>query len=284
MVRIAPVDRDQLHRAFLEAFADYAMDSSGTTEQRLRLRMQKNCVDYSLSPGLYDGDRLVGFTLIGVDDWGSALTAYDAGTGITPAFRRQGWARRMFDHALPALRDRGVKRFVLEVLQENGPAIKAYRKSGFEIARELRCFAAKVEDLHAARASGDIDVRSIERDLFEETGSFADWLPSFENRPSAIDALGGNVRFLGAFDDEACVGGLAYSPPLNWLLSLAVARDVRRRGAGTALMQQLSAELPPAITRLAALNVDAKDEGMQAFLESLGFTPLANQYEMARSL
>jgi ribosomal protein S18 acetylase RimI-like enzyme len=284
MLRIDPVDPTQLHCAFREAFADYAMDASGTTEERLRLRMQKNRVDYALSPGLYNGDRLVGFTLIGIDDWGPALTAYDAGTGIVPDFRKQGWARKMFDHALPALRERGVKRFVLEVLQENGPAIKAYRKSGFEIVRELRCFVARVEALHAVRSFPDVDVRPIDRAKFEETEAFVDWPPSFENRPSAIDALGGHVRLLGAFDGGTCVGGLAYSPPLNWLLALAVDRGFRRRGAGTALVHRLSATLPPAVTRLPILNVDGQDEGSQAFFRSLGFVPLVDQYEMARGL
>ena len=50
----------------MEAFADYAMDASGTKEDTMLLRMTKNSVDFDASPGAYDGDRLVGFTLIGL--------------------------------------------------------------------------------------------------------------------------------------------------------------------------------------------------------------------------
>ena len=284
MPTLRSVDKEQIHRAFLEAFADYAMDASGTTEERLLLRMKKNAVDYDLSPGLYDDGRLVGFTLIGIDDWRDRLSAYDAGTGIVPDFREQGWAKRMFEHALPALREKEIERFVLEVLQQNEPAIKAYRKSGFEIARELKCYLGQVSDLRALDAPSVIEIRPIDRAGFGKLESSADWLPSFENRFTAIDAIPNDVRLAGAFVDEACVGATAYSPPLNWLLTLVVDREQRRGGVGTALIRHLAGTLPDSATQLAALNIDGEDRGTQAFFESLGFTHLVDQYEMVRDL
>jgi ribosomal protein S18 acetylase RimI-like enzyme len=161
MLEIAPIDRSQLHRAFLEAFADYAMDAGGTTEEQLFLRAAKSAVDFDASVGLYDRDRLVGFTLIGIDESDGVSTAYDAGTGIVPAHRRQGWAGKMFDHAVPALRERGVARFLLEVLQENEPAIKAYTKSGFEIVRELRSYTAETSMLRELALAHPFEVRRI---------------------------------------------------------------------------------------------------------------------------
>jgi len=274
------VDKGQTHRAFLEAFADYAMDASGTTEERLHLRMKKNAVDYDLSPGLYDDDRLVGFTLIGIDNWGGRLSAYDAGTGIVPDFREQGWAKRMFEHALPALRDRGIERFVLEVLQQNDPAIKAYRKSGFEIARELKCYVGQVSELRSVDAPPAVEIRPIARAVLAGLEPSADWLPSFENRFTAIDAILSDVQLTGAFVEGACVGATAYSPSLNWLLTLVVDRNHRRAGVGTALIRQLAGTLPDSATQLAALNVDENGKGTQAFFETLGFSHLVDQYEM----
>jgi len=284
MPTLRPVDKAQVHRTFLEAFDDYAMDASGTTEDRLLLRMRKNAVDYDLSPGLYDGDRLVGFTLIGVDSWGDRLSAYDAGTGIVPAFRNQGWAKRMFEHALPALRERGVKRFVLEVLQQNDPAIKAYRKSGFEIARALKCYAGQASELRALDTPPDIEIRRITRTDLAGLEQSADWIPSFENRFSAVDAIPDAVQLAGAFVNGTCVGATAYVPLLNWLLTLVVDREHRRRGVGTALIARLAGTLPESVTRLSALNVDGTDTGTQAFFESLSFSHLVDQYEMTRDL
>jgi hypothetical protein len=59
MIDLRAVDKDAVHAAFTEAFADYAMSSSGLTEERLFLRMEKNAVDYDLSVGAYDDGRMV---------------------------------------------------------------------------------------------------------------------------------------------------------------------------------------------------------------------------------
>lgn len=284
MLGLRGVEKAQVHRAFLEAFADYAMDTSGTTEERLLLRMKKNSVDYDVSPGLYDEDRLVGFTLIGIDTWGDRLTAYDAGTGIVPDFRRQGWARKMFEHALPTLREKGVDRFVLEVLQQNEPAIKAYRKSRFEVARELKSYVGQTDDLESQHEPSALEMRPIARSVLATLETSADWVPSFENRFSAVDAISDHVRLTGAFDDGVCVGAAAYAPPLDWLLTLLVDREHRRCGVGTALIRHLAATLPESVTRLTALNVDGSDAGTQAFFESLRFSHLVDQYEMVREL
>jgi ribosomal protein S18 acetylase RimI-like enzyme len=282
MLELGSADRTKIYPAFLEAFADYSMGPpAGLHEERLQLRMKKNAVDYDLSVGAYDEGRLVGFTLIGVDVWGGELVAYDAGTGIVPAFRGQGLASRMFDQALPALRRRGVERFVLEVLQTNEPAIRAYKKAGFEASRELRSFAAEVARIPSVTAS-PWDVRPIDITQFEDVAREVDWLPSFENRVSAIRCLDGDVTLFGAFDGEACVGTYAYSAPLRWFLSLVVRRSHRRRGVGRALVAHAAAHVPDGVTRITALNVDGGDVGMQEFLAQLGFAPLVDQFEMTR--
>lgn len=268
----------------MEAFADYAMDASGTKEESMMLRMSKNAVDYAASAGAYEDDRLVGFTLIGIDEVEDVLTAFDAGTGIIPDFRGQGLAKRMFDHALPELQDRGVKRFLLEVLQGNEPAIKAYQKSGFVITREFRCYVAETEHLRTLSQVAGIHVDIADAASFEGLIPEAKWTPSFENRFSAHLAIPDCVTFISAFDGNECIGSIAYCRPLNWLLSLVVKRSHRRRGVGGALLNYLAATMLVDSPRLAALNIDGKDTGMQAFFEGVGFNPLVDQYEMSREL
>ncbi len=284
MVELRSVDVGRIHAAFLEAFADYAMGSPvGLSEELLLLRMRKNAVDYDLSVGAYEDGRMVGFTLIGVDAWGGRRVAYDAGTGILPAYRGRGLAHRVFEHALPALADRGVEEFVLEVLQENAPAIKAYKKTGFMTTRELRSFVAPTSAI-AGSASSEWALRPIDLAQFECVAEEIDWLPSFENRVSAVRSIPDDVSLVGAFDEDECVGAYAYSAPLRWLLSLVVRRSHRRHGVGRALLIHAAAHVPEGVTRVAALNVDGADRGMQEFLARLGFSPLVNQFEMRRSV
>jgi len=67
-------------------------------------------------------------------------------------------------------------------------------------------------------------------------------------------------------------------------LSLVVKGSHRRRGVGTALLNHLANTVLADNPRLAALNIDGKDSGMQSFFESVGFNPLVDQYEMRREL
>ena len=284
MPELRSIDKALIFDAFMEAFADYQMDASGTTEEGLLLRAAKNAVDFEASVGAYDGGKLVGFTMIGIDTVDGTPTAFDAGTGIVPSFRKQGLAKAMFDHALPGLRDRGVARFLLEVLQGNEPAIKAYTKSGFDIVRELRCRIADVAELRSLPETPHVRVEAIGVAAYREMASDADWTPSFENRFATVDAIPECVSMFGAFDGDACVGAIAYVESLHWMLPLVVRANARRRGVGRALVRHLAHRIPEGRERLAALNIDGADAGMQAFFDALGFAPLVDQYEMAREL
>src|ERR1700760_4340038 len=81
-------DFDAVVACFSEAFSDYAVSFSMTAPQ-LREINARRAVVFGLSAGAFDGDRLVGFTLNGLD----GATAYDSGTGVVPSHRRQGLAR-----------------------------------------------------------------------------------------------------------------------------------------------------------------------------------------------
>lgn len=282
-MKLARVSRQQIHRTFQEAFADYAMDMSSLTEERLRVRCVKNGVDWDASVGAFDGDRMVGFTLIGIDKWQGGLGAFDAATGIVSDYRGQGLARAMFEHALPDLKARGIEAFVLEVLKDNEPAIRAYRKAGFEVSRELKCFELQVADLEG-RTTGccRFPIRPVDREVVPSLARYADWQPSWENSFRAIERIPDDLAVVGAFDDDACIGAAAYTPMLNWILTILVEPTHRRQGAGTALIHGLVTSLPEQVKAVRLQNVEASDHGMAEFLTRLRFELLVDQYEMVR--
>ena len=63
MVRFDRIDLPQLHPTFREAFSDYLVDMSSVTEEMLLLRNAKNNVDFDVSPGVFEGNRMVAFLL-----------------------------------------------------------------------------------------------------------------------------------------------------------------------------------------------------------------------------
>jgi ribosomal protein S18 acetylase RimI-like enzyme len=267
-----------IHRAFEEAFADYALDMSYMTEEVLRHRAAKNGVSLDCSVGAFSGGRLVGLTLVGIGPWQAEPAAFDAGTGILTAFRGQGLAGRMFDFALPELRRRGVKRFLLEVLRENEPAVRAYQKAGFQVTRSFDCYEFQSSSFPPNPRK--LEVRGVETDRLDEFVPELAWLPSWENSFEAIRRIPEQVRLLGAFDGGRCLGLLAYNPTLRWIMAVVVKRPHRRQGIGTGLLAGLLGMLPPSGRPIRMNNVDPSDEATRNLLRKSCFRLFTAQYEM----
>lgn len=283
-MRIGHVDTDQLARTWQEAFADYVVDMSAMTGERIRIRSAKNAVELDVSPGAFDGPLMVGFTLVGVDDCMGEPAAFDVATGIVPAARGAGLAGRMFEWSRPRLCGLGVSRFYLEVIQSNEPAVRAYRKVGFEITRELRCFQVPAATLRERRGDGLLPLRPIDRTTVARFAAEVDWLPSWENSFAAIARIEDRLLALGAFDGDTCVGEAVYSPYFNWVMSLVVARPHRRRGIGAALLRELGRRAPAEVETLKVLNVDAGDVATLRLLAAADALSYVDQYEMALAL
>jgi len=158
-------DFPDIYRTFLEAFSDYAIDASYMTERKMLKRAKKNGVDFASSIGLYADGVMAGFTLVGLDEWLGIPSAFDIVTGIVKPHRGKGIASEMFNRVVPKVREKGVRKFLLEVLQVNDAAIKAYRKAGFEIVRAYDCYDLKPETAMFADKSGPpVEIEAVERD------------------------------------------------------------------------------------------------------------------------
>ncbi len=283
MERLSALHPDQfklIEDCFDEAFADYALKGK-SARLWLRDRSAKNGVDLAASAAAWDGDRMVGFTLVGLDEEGDVSSAYDSGTGIVPSHRGRGLAGRIFDFLLPELTCRGVKRFLLEVLQENEPAVAAYRKAGFETAREFDCFALKEGDFSRVKALGEINVLPMNREQAIEMHRKSAWPPSWENSASSIARIPGELVVLGAQLNGELAGELIYHPESQWLHSLFVDPEHRRRGLASALLEALM-EGAAKGSSPKAVNVDRRDTAFAAFLENAGFELFTRQFEMER--
>ena len=178
----------QAHATMVEAFSDYQVDMSYMTAERSWLRNLKSGVRYDCSVGAFEGDSLVGLTFVGLDDWLGEKAAFDAGTGIIPAYRGQGIAKAMFEFILPRLRERGVTKFLLEVLQPNEAAIRAYTKTGFAITREFACYDL-LPDAFTPGAPGieGFKVRTISKARVQPFRTPVESQPSWEISYSGMD-------------------------------------------------------------------------------------------------
>ena len=136
---LSTVDIDVLIDCFLEAFTNYYVPMP-TDKNYYKQRWQAAKVDYKLSFGMFDNDKLVGFIIHAIAPRGARLVAYNSGTGVIPTYRGQGIVNRIYKHALPILKEQGITHSVLEVISENNRAIKAYKNVGFHVCKNFPCF------------------------------------------------------------------------------------------------------------------------------------------------
>lgn len=282
---LAPDQIPLIHKTFHQAFSDYAVDVSYMTEDVIRNRATKNGIDFGLSVGAFDSERMVGFTLVGIDLWQDEPSAFDIMTGITKPFRGKGIAREMFEFCLPKVGSNGVKNFVLEVLQENEPAIKAYSRSGFEIVRAFNCFHADPADIKLPGSGRlDISVREVGKTQLKSASKILDWQPSWENSTTSLQRIPDELIVLGAYKNKDLIGLLAYYPLIRWINLLAVNKAFRRMGIASKLLKYLIENVNPSINEIKAINVDSSDIAMNSFLLKVGFKQVISQYEMRKRL
>lgn len=263
--------------AFDVAFGDYAVSFSPSASFLGEMTRRRG-VRFDLSVGVREGDRLVAFTLNGLGRWQGELTAYDCGTGVIPAYRGRRLTSLMLAKTVELLRAEGATQYLLEVIQANEKAIRAYRGAGFGTSRELRCW--QLEEL-SRPASSTIAIEDNAPFDAATMASMRDCEPSWQNDDESIARAGDPHVTFTVRDDMGVAATAVLFPMTNDLAQLAVAPRARRRGFGTAL---LAAARERCDKPLRILNVDARDDGTNAFLAAAGATEIVRQFEMLKRL
>ncbi len=273
---------DLLHAKFCEAFADYVVPFQVSASQFLN-HIVLNAVDLSSSVGYFVNEEMVGFTLNGLGDWQGIPTVYDAGTGVVPAYRRRGISEKMFDMMFPVFKARGIEQSLLEVVTTNDPAIQLYEKLGFRKTRTLLLLEADPAPRPTRETPSDVVIR--EMDDIEGLLSQRSWdgTPSWQNSPEAILRSRKIKRVFGAFIDRECVGYVVFSVRFGRIAQLAVAREFRERGVGTALLAAMEAETDPGACPQ-VINIDSQLTGAVDFFRRMGFHQKLAQFEMIKPL
>ena len=136
---LAGIPVEQIHKAFTDAFSEYEVPIEMPLEKLVEMMTIRD-LNPEYSVGCFAGETLVGFILCGFREINGEYVCYDGGTGVIKAYQRKGIGEMMLKELLQFLKEKQVKRFVLEVLENNTPAIKLYEKYGFRKTRRLECF------------------------------------------------------------------------------------------------------------------------------------------------
>jgi len=273
--------REELYHTFIAAFSDYVLPFELTYEQ-FQLHLRLNAVDLGSSVGIFHDDKMIAFTMNGVDDWNGRRTIYDAGTGVLPVHRRSGHGMSMFDDTLPHFKQAGLEQYLLEVISTNTNAVSMYEKLGFIKERELLLLQTTNEIVCSSKPDG-LTIRPITDPDWNQLTTFWDGYPAWQNSVAAIERCRDAKHIIGAFIDGDCVGYVVFSTRSPKIAQIAVAREYRRRGIGTHLLASVrensAINMPTKV-----LNLDRSIQSATAFFDHHGFEIEILQYEMRREL
>ncbi|MCE9666808.1 GNAT family N-acetyltransferase [Myxococcus stipitatus] len=193
-----------------------------------------------------------------------------AGMGIIPSKRGQGLGAAMLQPLLEEARARGDSQMVLEVIEQNAPAVKLYERLGFRRVRRLVGFVGTPTPEDGALE--EVPVSAC-------VGLLPEGLP-WQLAPATIAGLALPARAFRLGPAVAVVADVA-APTLG-IRSIAVEPQARGRGAGRRLLRALAAAFPGKALAVSAV----VPEGLcDRFFLGAGFAhPALSQLEMVAEL
>ncbi len=263
---------------FNEAFSDYFIKFI-VTEQYLQQRWKGAGVDFSLSAGVLNNGKLVGFIVNGVRDCNGLKTAYNTGTGVIPSHRGNGLTEKMYQFLAPKFSTNGIESLSLEVIQENKKAIHLYEKVGLKITRGLNSYGGEIS-VETPTLTQDIVFKKIETPEWDTFKSFYDFEPAWDNKNIAIKTCKELFSFYGVEKNNKLIAfGIVKDKNLI-LAQFGVHPDFRNQSIGKFLFYHLS----KFYASLRIINVDASADGVNNFIKRVGLKNSVNQYEMVSYL
>ncbi|MEQ9426270.1 MAG: GNAT family N-acetyltransferase [Cyclobacteriaceae bacterium] len=271
-------DFDQMHRSFLEAFNDYPVKFDLTSRQFEYRMLNKLNINFDVSYGAFSGEKLAAFLFHTINNYKGRETAYNGGTGVIAGHRGRNLIQYLYKMALTDFQKIGVKSILLEVLENNAFAIKLYEEVGFNKTKTLNCFKKEVLSTKPKKRNIEIKRATAIQDNFQ---SFGDYTPTFGDTLEQVIFNLEDESILTALIDGNLIGYLIFQAKIGRITQIAVSKDYRRLGAGSALIY--AAEQVSAVP-LTVMNVDCNYSDLHTFLINQGFRKSLTQFEMELKL
>jgi ribosomal protein S18 acetylase RimI-like enzyme len=255
---------ETLTQVLNEAFSNYEVPIHMSEAQ---LGAHLHALGYSPedSIGLFDGNTLVGFILVAI----RGTAAYDAGTGIIPSYQGNGYAHQLIEATLEHVKKRGVKSFILEVIDTNERAKTLYLRHGFSITRSLLCYQIQkdaLEDTSSVRLQKQVHV-SIPS---------GDCTPSWQNSDACIKR--GGFTAYDIVHDSVKRGVLCFNPTKGSIAQIYIEPQYRRQGFAKQAI--IAAKNYTETPTLGMLNITEDCVDINGLLTHMGFSVLLTQSEM----
>jgi ribosomal protein S18 acetylase RimI-like enzyme len=273
---------DDVAALFTRGFEDYLVPIRMTGDG-LSQMIRADSIDLAASKVLTENGEPVGFILICTRGWTRRVSAM----GVVASGRGRGLGRRLMEHVLTEARERGFRRMMLEVIEQNTSALTLYRHLGFEETRRLVGYEcpALSDDAETDLGEGPVDdlkpldPRELAKVVEYEAPPDLPWQLAAET----VAAAGPPALALRLEDRAyALLHGVDDAQREITLATILVPHAVRRQGWGRRMVRALRARFPDRAWRVPARFPENLAAG---FFDHVGFrrVPLT-QFEMVRDL
>jgi len=264
---LSKIPFENIIKCFNESFASYFVELPKDSDFWKQRWGQAN-VDYSLSFGMFDNDKLVGFILNAIDFRNDELVAYNSGTGVLPNYRGRKIIKSVYDYALPILKQNNIERCTLEVVQENEIAIRLYKSIGFNIIKKYKCFQGEI-NLHKNN-----NIILVELDINNIDGSnlLNQDIYSWDFHLNVLKR--GNYKYYKVFNNDILESYFIVNPENGYIAQFEVFKNDKDS------LRNLFIGISTIVKTIKINNIDEKSSDKIYFINKLGFKNTVDQYEM----
>lgn len=258
---------DCLHIAFANYYVKMPMDY-----ESYKQRWKASKVDFSLSYGVFDQERLVGFIINAVDHRNGFHTAFNTGTGVIPEYRGRGIVKKIYDRAFIDFRQMGIQKCTLEVITINEPAIRSYKGVGFEICKNYYCYGGEigVPD-NATFALSEVPLKEVNWNALPGQELYS-W--DFQNK-TIVD---GDYVFYQVLHQESVESYFVFKHDTKTIAQMEMLKDTPEGWS------RLFAAIKSISSNARIINLDGRLTRKIKMVEKYGLVNTINQYEMEFSL
>lgn len=262
----------QLTQLFNAAFADYFVKIE-LTPKMLNEKIISEDIKPEKSAGVFVDEKPLGFIFHSIRKKENKLLAYNAGTGVVPEFRGQNATVKMYNYILPILKNIGVSKVELEVMEQNTPAIKSYEKAGFKKTGNLVCFKGIAKETEKNKT-----LKIVETDfkMLPDFENFCDWEPSWQHANETVVKTN-SYKIISAEINKSFAGYMVFNPTTGRVAQFAVKPSERKKGVASALFAFASQKYHNELT---CINIDENAHETVSFLKARGMKHFITQYKM----
>jgi len=268
---------EQVHQAFVDAFSDYEVPLTMPFEKFVEMiKVRDLNLKYSL--GCFVNERLVGFIISGFRKTAGKNICYNGGTGVVKEFRRQGIGEQLLEKLIVMLKEMQINQFVLEVLENNQPAINLYEKYGFKKTRRLECFEIEKQMLKPVPDRGfGITVANPVTPV-NNGAKYQLYLPTWQNEMKSVLNVSENYTAVTLACSDKVLGYGIIHKTKGDIPQICILEEWKQWGLESHLFAELARYTEN--EKIIVLNVEESNY-LGKTLRKMGFRNFVNQFEMA---